>query len=72
VTTKSVIDTSLGKVWVTHFDNGDAALWWPDRARVGPAVVEIIDGRAAWKPKYSNWIVPAVHAETLIAEIGDL
>ena len=30
----SVIDTSLGKVWVTHFDNGDAALWWPDRARV--------------------------------------
>lgn len=61
MTTKSVIDTSLG-----------TALWWPDRARVGPAVVEIIDGRAAWKPKYSNWIVPAVHAETLIAEIGDL
>jgi hypothetical protein len=72
VTTKSTIETTLGKVWVTHFDNGDAALWWPDRARVGPAVVDIIDGRAAWKPKYGNWIVPAVHAETLIAEIGDL
>lgn len=70
--TRSIVETSLGKVWVTHFDNGDAALWWPDRARVGPPVVELIDGRAAWKPKFKNWIVPATYAEDIIAGISDL
>lgn len=70
--TKSIIQTSQGRVWVTHFDNGDVSLWWPAGARVNDAVVEILDGRAAWKPKFKNWIVPAVHAEALIADIGDL
>ena len=69
---KSIIQTSLGKVWVTHFDNGDCSLWWPKGSRVNDEVVAVIDGRAAWKPDYGSWIVPAVHAEPLIADIGDL
>ena len=72
MTTKSIIETSLGRVWVTHFDSGDAAIWWPASARVGEPVVELIDGRAKWNPDFKNWLIPRVHAEPLLADIGDL
>ena len=72
MTRKSIIVTTLGRVWVTHFDTGDVSIWWPERARVGEAVVQLIDGRGKWNPSYRNWTISRVHAEPLLADIGDL
>jgi len=69
---KETIDTSLGKVWITRFDNGDVSIWTPPGSAQGNAIAEIIDGRAAWKPKYRAWFVPPIHAERLLADIEDL
>jgi len=69
---KETIETSLGKVWITRFDNGDVSIWTPPGSRQANAVAEIIDGRAAWKPKYRAWFVPPIHAEPLLADIEDL
>lgn len=68
----STIETTRGKVWCTHFDSGDVALWWPERAVVGSCVVELLGGRAAWKPQNRNWIVPLRYADAVLAEIARL
>lgn len=69
---KETIEISLGKVWITRFDNGDVSIWTPPGSAQANAVAEIIDGRAAWKPKYRAWFAPLIHAEPLLADIEDL
>lgn len=69
---KETINTSYGKVWITHFDNGDVSIWTPPRSRQSDIVAETVNGRAAWKPKYKAWIAPAVHAQQIIEELQDL
>ena len=70
--TKEPIDTSHGKVWLTHFDNGDVSIWTPPRSRQADLVADTVNGRAAWKPKYKAWIAPAVHAQQIIEELQDV
>ena len=69
---KRIIQTSQGKVWITHFDNGDVSIWTPPRSQQSDLVSDLIQGRAAWKPKCKAWIVPEVHAEQLLAELEEL
>lgn len=66
---KETIETSEGRVWITHFDNGDASIWTPPGSKQADFVADIVQGRAAWKPKYRSWIAPAVHAEQLLEEL---
>lgn len=69
---KHIIETSQGKVWITHFDNGDVSIWTPPRSQQSDIVSDLIQGRAAWKPKFKAWFVPGVHAEQLLAELEEL
>ncbi len=69
---KHIIDTSLGKVWITEFDSGDIAVWFPDRARVGASVADLMKGRGAWKPDRKNWIVPLRYSGAVQKEISAL
>ncbi|GGD81769.1 hypothetical protein GCM10010990_34640 [Croceicoccus mobilis] len=66
---KSQIETSLGPVWITRFENGDISVWSPPRSEQADLVADILKGRAAWKPKYRAWFVPPVHVETVLAEL---
>ena len=69
---RTTITTSLGKVWVTEFDSGDIALWWPKGAAVGAMIVALFAGRAAWQPTHSNWIVSLRYADAVRREIAVL
>ena len=69
---KDTIETTEGRVWLPFFDSGDVSLWTPPGSRQADVVADLVSGRAAWKPQYRNWIVPAVHAEEVIAELKEL
>lgn len=72
ITDKTIVETSLGKVWVSHFDNGDISVWTPKGSQQSEAVAEIIDGRAAWKPKFGAWFVPEVHVDAMLGDLEDI
>ena len=69
---KKIIETTIGKIWATHYDDGDVALWTPPGSQQSDAVADIVRGRAAWKPKFRSWFVPEVHAEQVLAELETL
>jgi len=66
---KSQIETSLGTIWITRFENGDISIWTPPRSEQADLVADIVKGKAAWKPKYRAWFVPPVHVDDIITEL---
>lgn len=69
---KWTIDTSEGRIWLTRYDNEDISIWSPPRSPQADLVAELVKGRAAWKPKFRAWFIPAVTADAIIAELEGL
>lgn len=68
-----VIETSLGPIWVRHFDDtGTLRIWWPHRSDVGDAATEILRGRARWYSKKRCWYVAKTNVDFVFEQLKNL
>lgn len=50
--------------------SGDIAVWHPFNSDVQAVIEPICRGRGYWQPDFTNWIVKAPHAKTVLLELA--
>jgi len=69
---RETIETSLGQIWLKHYDNGDMRVWWPQKARAGELAMTVLEGKARWDPKTHGWYVNAKRKDEIHSLLCEL
>ncbi len=57
-------------VFTRKLPSGDMAVWHPFNSDVQAVIEPICRGRGYWQPDFTNWIVKAPHAASVLRELA--